>query len=145
MPLYKAKLFIRSVKGERIGESYLCYPPAGDFADFSIPPIYLGKLSAEFTVVHTVGERLVLDGTLLNSGEMRLLSKAFVVFRGKGSSYVYEANSGLNGRFFLSADLSALPPGEYQIAIAGATVEGNDALGKRSVGHFRTEYKVVVG
>ena len=110
-----------------------------------MPPIYLGRLSADFAVAHIERDRLVLDGTLLHDGEMRLLSKAFVVFRGRGGSYVYEANSGLNGRFFLSVDLNELPPGEYQIAVAGATVEGNDALGKRSVGHFRTQYKVTAG
>jgi hypothetical protein len=37
-------------------------------------------------------------------------------------------------------------PGEYQLSIAGALVEGNDALnGKRHQGFFRTEYKVTVG
>ena len=133
------------VKGQRIGTSYLCGPPAGDFADFPVIPIYFGKLSADFTVIQREHDRLVLDGTLYNNGTTRLLSKCFVIFRSKKESIVYEANSGLNGRFFLSVELNELPPGEYQIAITGATVEGNDALGKRSLGHFKTEYKVTVG
>jgi len=132
-------------KGVRLGASYLCSPPAGDYAGFSIPPVYIGNLSAGFTVIQREGNRLVIDGTLLNGGETRLLSKAFVILRGKSGDHVYEANSGLHGRFFLSVDLSGLPEGEYLIAIAGATVEGNDALGKRSVGHFATGYKVTVG
>ena len=73
-----------------------------------------------------------------------MLSKAFIILRSKSGSYVFEANSGLSGRFFASIDLRGLPAGEYLIAVAGATVEGNDAFGKRSVGHFRTEYMVSV-
>ena len=86
-----------------------------------------------------------MDGTLFTSGETRLLSKTFVIFRGTRDSFVYEANSGLHGRFFLSVDLNELPAGEYQLALVGATVEGNDALGDRTLGHFPTEYKVTVG
>jgi len=147
IPLFIAESFrtrLGEVKGERIGTPYVCYPPMGEFANFPVPPIYMGSLSATFEVLQLEDGRLVLDGTLLNNGETRLLSKAFVIFRGRGGAHIYEANSGLHGRFFLSVDLKELPAGEYQIAVAGATVEGNDALGKRTVGHFPTEYKVRV-
>ena len=148
MPLFVPSSFrtrLGELKGQRLGTSYLCSAPQGDFADFPIPPIYIGKLSADFTVIHREQDRLVLDGTLYNDGTTRLLSKAFVIFRSRKDAFVYEANSGLNGRFFLSVNLRELPPGEYLITIAGATVEGNDALGKRALGHFKTEYKVTVG
>jgi len=148
IPLFAEESFqtlLGQAEGERIGRSYLCGPPAGEFADFSVPPIYLGRLSAEFTVIRREGDRLILDGTLLNRGTPRLLGRAFVVLRGKRDFRVYETNTGLNGRFFLSVDLNELPPGQYQIAVAGATVEGNDALGRRSVGHFKTEYRVTAG
>jgi len=147
IPLYLPggyKTLLGEAESERLGKSYLCGPPAGEFANFPIPPVYLGKLSAEFTVIQREGDRLVLDGTLLNNGTPRLLSKCFVILRGRRGGHVYEANSGLNGRFFLSVDLNGLAPGEYQIAVAGATVEGNDALGKRTPGHFKTAYKVTV-
>ena len=147
IPLFMAASYqtlLGQDKGERVGRSNLCGPPAGEFEDFSVPPIYIGKLSAEFTVIRREGDRLILDGTLLNKGTPRILSRAFVILKGKQEARVFETNTGLYGRFFLSVDLSKLPAGEYQIAVAGATVEGNDALGKRSVGHFKTEYKVTV-
>ena len=147
IPLFMAgsyQTLLGQAKGERLGRSRMNGPPEGDFADFSIPPIYIGRLSAEFNDMHREGDRLVLDGTLLNKGTVRLLSKAFVILKGKQEARVYEANAGLNGRFFLSVDLNELSPGEYQITVAGATVEGNDVLGKRSVGHFKTEYWVMV-
>ena len=101
-------------------------------------------MSARLTVIHRVGDRLVIDGTLYNDGETRLLSRVFVILRGRNGHHAFMANSGLNGRFMASVDLSALPNGEYQIAFVGATTEGNDALGRRTIGHFPTEYRVTV-
>ena len=141
MPLFSPESFrtlLGDVRGERLGSSYVCYQSD----EIPIPPIYFGKMSAEFDVIRRENGRLVIEGTLYNDGSARLLSKAFFIFRSTRGAYMYEANSGMNGRFFLSVDLSALPPGEYMIAIAGGTVEGNDALGKRTMGHFKTEYKV---
>ena len=57
----------------------------------------------------------------------------------------HAANSNINGRFMASIDLTEMPPGEYAISIAGALAEGNDALGRRDQGYFRTGYMVSVG
>ena len=75
-----------------------------------------------------------------------MIGRAYLVFRDKkGNAYTYAANSSIYGRFLASIDLSELPPGEYQIAIAGGLVDGNDAAnGKVTQGHFKTEYKVSV-
>ncbi|MCL2391238.1 MAG: aryl-sulfate sulfotransferase [Oscillospiraceae bacterium] len=129
------------VRGERVGSPFLSQQPDG----FIVPPIYMGRMSAEFTTLHRIGDRLVIDGRLYNDGETRLLSKVYLTLRSRSSVHVFEANSGLNGRFFLSADLASLPPDQYQLAFVGATVEGNDALGSRTIGHFRTEYRITVG
>jgi len=132
------RTLLGEVRGERVGTPYYCIPPE----DFTMPPIYMGKLSADFSVMQRENDRLVIEGTLFNRGETRLLSRAYIVLRSSGGTFVYEANSGLNGRFFASIDLSELPSGEYLIAIVGATVEGNDAQGKRTAGHFRTGYMI---
>ena len=71
IPLFVPESFrtlLGETKGHRVGVSYLCGPPAGDFADFPVPPLYLGKLSADFTVIHREQDRLVLDGALYDDG-----------------------------------------------------------------------------
>lgn len=135
------RVLLGEVKGERIGSPFLSRQPE----NFTLPPIYMGKMTAEFSTLHRIGDRLVIDGRLYNDGATRLLSKTYLALRGRNSVHVFEANSGLNGRFFLSVDLASLPPGQYQLAFVGATVEGNDALGRRSIGHFSTEYRITVG
>ena len=143
MPLFSResyKVGLGEMKGERIGSPYICPVPE----DIEVPLIYMGRLSAEFSFIYREDDRLVIDGVLYNGGTTRLISKVYVVLRSGRGLHVYEANSGLNGRFFLSVDLSELPAGEYQITVIGATVEGNDALGKRSAGYFATDYKVTV-
>ena len=127
-------------RGERIGTPPFAIAPD----DLTVPPIYFGPMSVQLTTLHRVGDRLVIDGTLYNGGETRLLSRVFVILRGRSGYYAFMANSGLNGRFMASVDLSALSPGQYQIAFIGATVEGNDALGRPTTGHFPTEYRVTV-
>jgi len=143
IPLFSENSFTALLgerKGERIGT-----PPSAPIAeDLTVPQIYFGPMSARLTVIHRVGDRLVIDGTLYNDGETRLLSRVFVILRGRNGHHAFMANSGLNGRFMASVDLSALPNGEYQIAFVGATTEGNDALGRRTIGHFPTEYRVTV-
>ena len=138
---YRYKL--GEVRGVRLGSSYL----VSQTDEVSPPNLYVGSVSAVFQDIHREGDRLIIDGTLLYKGERRLIGRAFLVFRGKDrQAYVYAANSSIHGRFMASIDLSELPPGEYAISIAGALVEGNDALnGKRNQGHFLTEYKVTVG
>jgi len=143
IPLFSRDSFttlLGDAKGERVGTPFLSRQPE----NFTVPHIYMGRMSAKFSVMQRTNDRLVIDGTLLNNETTRLLSRAYIVFRGRSGTHIYEANSGLNGRFFLSVDLSVLPAGQYQIAFIGATVEGNDALGRRTIGHFRTEYRVTI-
>jgi arylsulfate sulfotransferase len=128
-------------KGRRLGANYFSDPPEDKLP---VPQFYFGKFSADFSVLHRENDRLVIEGILSNNGVAHLLSKTFLVLQGKRDSYVFEANSGLNGRFFLSIDLSGISAGEYRLAIIGATVDGNDALGKRSYGYLGTEWKVGV-
>jgi len=143
IPLFVSESFsalLGDVRGERVGS-----PPVSRRADdINIPPIYFGRMSADLREIHRVGDRLVIEGTLFNDGQTRLLSRAYIVLRGRSGAHVFETHSGFNGRFFLSVDLAELPPGQYQIAFIGATVEGNDALGNRTIGHFRTNYRVTV-
>ncbi|MCL2366513.1 MAG: aryl-sulfate sulfotransferase [Oscillospiraceae bacterium] len=143
IPLFIPESFstlLGSVRGERVGA-----PPVSRVAeDITVPPIYFGRISADLSEVHRVGDRLVIEGTLFNDGSTRLLSRAYIILRGSSGAYVFETNSGLNGRFFASVDLTQVPSGQYQIAFVGATVEGNDALGRRTLGHFSTEYRVTV-
>jgi len=144
MPLYVPESFryrLGELKAERLGESY----KVAQTDEQSPPNLYINALSAEFHDLHREGGRLIVDGTLLYKGERRIIGKAYLIFRGKRGAYVYAANSSINGRFMASVDLTELPPGEYEITVAGGLMEGNDALnGKALRGHFKTGYKVTV-
>jgi hypothetical protein len=130
------------IRGERLGTSYIV--PLTDEID--PPNLFIGRLSAEFNDIYRVDDRLVVDGTLLYDGERRMIGRAFLIFRNRQNQvFTYAANSSIHGRFLASVDLTELPAGEYEITIAGALVVGNDALGDRDSGHFRTGYKVTVG
>ena len=145
IPLYVAGSFnyrLGEVKGAHLGTSYL----VSQTDEINPPNLYVGLISAEFADIHRERDRLIVDGTLLYKGERRMIGRAFLIFRSKeGNTYTYAANSSLYGRFLASIDLTEMQPGEYQISIAGGLAEGDDALGKTSQGHFRTEYKVTVG
>ena len=143
IPLFMPESFstlLGQAKGERVGT-----PPSARIPDdVTIPPIHFGAMTAELNNLHRTGNRLILDGVLYNGGQTRLLSQVMIVLRGSEGAYVFAANSGLNGRFFLSVDLNLLSPGQYRIEFIGATVEGNDAQGRRTIGHFATDNKITV-
>ena len=144
IPLYVPESFqyrLAETRGQRLGTSY----HVSQTDEISPPNLYVGQLTAEFLDVHREGDRLIIDGTLLYKGERRLLGRAFLIFRDKkGHVYTYAANSSINGRFMASIDLNEIPPGEYQLSIAGALARSNDAQGDRDQGSFKTEYKVTV-
>ena len=145
IPLFTGESFktmLGEVKGEKIGNSYICGLPTIEFPKI---PFYFGKLSADFNVAHVDSDdRLIMSGILYNDGEIYLISKAFIELRSKNDYYIFDAGGGINGRFFLSLDLDELNSGEYQIAVFAATVDGIDVEGKRQYGHFKTEYKITV-
>ena len=141
--LYSPKSFAYSlgqIKGCRLGKSYVCYQ--SDL--IKAPKIYAGKHTASFNKITREGDRLIIDGVLRYDQKTYLLGKSMIILRSAKHTYVYEANSGLNGLFFLSLDLTELEPGNYHIDIFGVVVEGNNTQGKAMVGHFRTEYKITV-
>lgn len=125
--------------GERIGTSYFC-----DASNVDLPMIFTGKLGVEFEKIVIENGRLVITGVLTYDGMSYLLSKAVIVLQSETSSYLFDAQSALNGRFFGSIDTTAFEPGVYQISIAGGVVEGNDATGKVKKGNVLTGYKVTV-
>jgi len=145
IPLFSEASFgtlLGEMKGERVGTSHQSGLPTMEFPRM---PFYFGKLSADINTAHVESDnRLVMAGTIYNNDEIYLISKAFIEFRSKNDYYIFETSGGINGRFFLSKDLNELEPGEYQIAILAATVEGIDVEGKRTYGHFKTEYKITV-
>jgi hypothetical protein len=90
-------------------------------------------------------DRLIIDGNLMYQGKTHLLGQAVIVLRSWDKTYAFKSNSGLNGRFFSSIDLSLLEKGIYQISIAGGVKEGNDVLsGKLYKGYFKTSYKLTL-
>lgn len=91
------------------------------------------------------GNRLVIDGNIRYNNNIYLLGQANIVLRSWDRTYVFKSNSGLNGRYFSSIDLSALEPGVYEISIAGGIREGYDVLsGTLHKGMYRTGYKVSI-
>ncbi len=146
MDFYQEKSFdysLGEIHGESLGKSYL----NNQTNEVKPPAFYIGKLSVIFNDIHREENRLIIDGTQLYKNKAYMIGKAYIILRGKnGETYTYGANSGLNGRFFASIDLSELSKDEYSIAILGGIViEGNDALsGKRAKGQCRTEWKVLV-
>ncbi len=131
-----------AVRGERVGESYLI--PAS--ATAKVPPIFFGKIDVSFRRFVNENGRLVVDGNLTYEERTYLLGKAMVIFRSRTRSYVFPANSGLNGRFFASIDTRGMAADTYRISIAGAVRMGNDAAsGKTYQGHVPTEYKLTIG
>lgn len=125
--------------GERVGSSYVC-----DASNVDLPKIFAGKLGVEFEKIVNENGRLVITGVLTYDGMSYLLSKAVIVLQSKTNSYLFDAQSALNGQFFGSIDTTAFEPGVYQISIAGGVVEGNDATGKVKKGNVLTGYKVTV-
>ena len=141
--LYSPKSFAYSlgqIKGRRLGKSYVCYQ--SDL--MKAPTIYAGKHTVSFNKITREGDRLIIDGVLRYDQKTYLLAKSMIILRSAKHAYVYEANSGLNGVFFFSLDLTELEPGNYHIDIFGAVVEGNNTQGKKMLGYFGTEYKITV-
>lgn len=127
--------------GSRIGEPYFV-----EETDSQKPPnFYIGQLSAHFNQLKREENRLIVDGELQFQERSYVLGQALVVLRSSTNAAVYPCNSGLNGRFFASIDLSSLPPGLYEISVMGGVKEGNDVLsGKMHRGYFPTGYKVTI-
>jgi hypothetical protein len=116
----------------------------GDNITF-IPNLYFGDLEATFNTLINENERLIIDGTLRYNDETYLLAQAVIVLRSFEKTYTFKSNSGLNGRFFSSIDLTSLNKGVYEISIAGGIREGNDVLnGKIHKGYFTTHYKIEI-
>jgi arylsulfate sulfotransferase len=111
----------------------------------NIPNIYLGDINAVFNKLTNENGRLIIDGILFYKGKSYLLGQAVIVLRSFTKTYVFSSNSGLNGRFFSSIDLSTLDKGNYEISIAAGVKEGNDVQkGTIHKGYFTTHYKIVV-
>lgn len=111
----------------------------------SIPNLYVGELSVTFNKLIHENERLIVDGNIFYQGKTYLLGQAVIVLRSWDKTLAFKSNSGLNGRFFSSIDLSVLTPGIYEISIAGGIKEGNDVLkGTLYKGYFKTGYKVTI-
>lgn len=112
---------------------------------FSIPNLYVGDISGTFNTLVNENGRLIIDGNLLYKGKAYLLGQAVIVLRSFDKTYVFKSNSGLNGRYFSSIDLSALTKGTYELSIAAGIKEGNDVLkGSLHKGYFRTGYKITI-
>ena len=145
LPLYAAESYnylLGEIKAEQLGTSYT----VNQAARFKPPQLYGGKISVKFQRLYREGDRLIIDGDLLYRGKEQRLVRAYLVFRDKkGNTYSYPANNSFYGRFLASIDLSELAPAEYQLSVAGATVIGDDALGKDvRKGYYKTKYKVTV-
>ncbi|MEI7667584.1 MAG: aryl-sulfate sulfotransferase [Erysipelotrichaceae bacterium] len=111
----------------------------------NIPNIYLGDLSATFNNLKNENQRLIVDGNLFYQGKTYLLGQAVIVLRSFTKTYAFKSNSGLNGRFFSSIDLTQLEKGTYEISIAAGVREGNNVLeGITHKGYFKTAYKLTI-
>jgi len=125
--------------GVRVGTSYRC-----DASEIDLPLIFAGLLDVQFDKMINENGRLVIEGVLSYDGISYLLSKAVIVLQSETNSYLFDAQSALNGRFFASIDTTAFEPGVYQISIAGGVVEGNDPAGRVKKGNVLTGYKITV-
>ena len=126
-------------KGIRVGTSYVC-----DASDIDLPLMFAGKMDVQFDKIVNENGRLVVSGVLSYNGVSYLLSKAVFVLQSETNSYLFDAQSALNGRFFGSIDTTVFEPGVYQLSIAGGVVEGNDTAGKVKKGNVLTGYKITV-
>jgi arylsulfate sulfotransferase len=144
LPLYLSDSFdyeLGEVKGERVGESYLC----SISKRITAPKFYSDKIGVTLERIYMENGRLVADGNLTYDNKTFLLGRAFFILRSKEATYIYAANSGLNSRFIMSLDTKELKSGTYQLSIAGVVREGNDLLkGEIFEGHIKTGYKITV-
>jgi len=109
------------------------------------PLLYTKRLAVEFSKCYREQDRLVIDGQLVYDGKSYLIGRAFILLRSKNDVFVFNANGGMNGRFFSSINLSELPEGDYLLSVAGMVREGNDAdSGALLKGHYLTPFKVTV-
>jgi hypothetical protein len=144
MELYSNNSFnyqLGEIAGERLGVNNC------NVLDEAVtaPNLYAGQIGVTFNNIVNENGRLVIDGSVNYRGETYLLGKADIVLRSTENAYIYTTYNALNGRFFASIDTSAMKSGVYQISIAGAVREGNDALnGTLHQGHTLTEYKITV-
>ena len=125
--------------GERVGTSYTC-----NAADMALPKVVAGQLEVRFDTLVNENRRIVASGALTYDGKSYLLSRAVFVLQSETNSYLFDALNALNGQFFGSIDTASLPPGVYQLSIAGGVVEGNDTAGKAKKGHVLTGFKITV-
>jgi arylsulfate sulfotransferase len=144
MPLYYGDSFnykLGEITAERMGESYIC----STTSLIKAPVLYGGRLGVTFGRIFIENSRLVADGSITYNGKSYLLGRAIFILRSTTDTYIYAANSGLNGRFFMSLDTKELKKGVYQLSVAGAVMEGNDQEnGKILQGHTKTVYKITV-
>lgn len=111
----------------------------------TLPNIYFGDLGGSFNKLVREENRLVIDGNLRYKNKTYLLGQAIIVLRSWEKTYAFKSNSGLNGRYFSSIDLSTLDPGIYELSIAGGIREGYDVLkGTMHRGMYRTGYKITI-
>lgn len=128
-------------KGQRVG-TIITLPQD---TTLQLPNIYFGDLGGTFNQIVREGNRLVIDGNIRYKGKVYLLGQANIVLRSWHKTYVFKSNSGLNGRYFSSIDLSALDPGVYELSIAGGIREGYDVLsGTMHKGMYKTGFKVTI-
>lgn len=128
-------------QGERVGENYFITLDQ----DTKIPNIFFGDMKVSFNQLIHENNRLIVDGNLSYKNQTYLLSQAKIILRSPQNTFIWSANSGLNGRFFASIDLSSLPKSVYALQIAGGVKEGNDVLvGKLYKSYFGTQYKITI-
>jgi arylsulfate sulfotransferase len=143
--LYSAQSFdyvLGEIQAVRQGQSYLCKPATG----VTIPQFYFGNVKVDFNQIHREKGRLIIDGNFTYNDQAYLLSRAVFVFRSREHTYSYAANSGLNGRFFLSVDTAEMEAGTYQLDMVGAVIEGNDAAltDQIQAAQVKTGYKLTI-
>jgi len=140
-----SKMLVESHLGTIIGQRSGKFVTSTLDTTTTIPNLYLGKISVEFTQLIHENDRLIVDGTLFYKNQTYLLGQALIVLRSFDRTYTFTSHSGLNGRFFSSIDLSILDPGVYEVSIAGGIREGNDVLsGTLHKGYFTTKTKITI-